>query len=1742
MRTNDDSPDTIMQPSHTSRGWHHQNLSERGQTTGTVFQPTHRSHHHHHLIHQRIEQYLFNEPDASIAGTVTRTASKRYWVPPPRSTIRDYETGIDRLRRLADRSGRQHRPWQDTAGMLILNASKLLPKLKHHPCTGKDADTTSSKSDKRRNGTASNPFPLPLSSRLALNCNVDAIPNHGSTLLDRDAWRWPQPVAVRGRTGHHQVAGQRTIGGFFTPAVKPAAAATAAAAATQHRRSHPRPRFYHPPTNPPPAAPPPTTAPPPPPSKSLRERPRTITFTENASANPNATSAQRWSRYTANSTIWFESSYFKGDCVHPAHPLAKMWNRNVQASTTAINTTSRRHNKARRSVDQGRRVQAMRRRVHAGTVRRPAACKPPSGDADDVLTYDLTHVVYAIIPTDTSGRIYVGCTSETAYIRHTRRLQLARSTSVPTSDLSPFEAHLRLRGATEALHEYYIMVLEHVPKPADMTDGEWRDETIKPYERFWITTLHTGLNQRGWNVEHAPATLAYVRGKPTTRRTPADPSSTQPPAHSRLARLNLRLRGGMPQAQRPHRRGRNAPRSIRNQHRAQRGLPPSQRMTLDAASRTSKLLKVAQRDPIAAGKHIVSLGPGALISVTRRLLTLSKRQGIPNLDVITRTLDAARQALRRRASQSVSKSRRSLVIIGYVDRCIERLRLARILTDPGALHQLPDDVWKQVGTPLAAYAYARPPFLTLNNATAAANAFEEKDRNDIDPPGNNHSARCPCSWPSMRKFIHPALGHVCTTDTDVIRDFDVGLADLFAKGTKHRTRPAILKPVDKEDDGTAPDAVEQRVINMVALAMESYYKKYLEKNEKVDCPREMFAAYDDIVAAQVNEFVKTLTAEEKRRMLYATEDAPVSKEQETILEQVHEVLHVNEADKESGRYTFTCKYLHDRWMQKEVTGDDSNYVLSQATTGELQKEIYDWAHARKYISKLSPTDPKDKDLSQLDLFCKQTHLATLYICVKTHKPIPAPRFIAGGRNNSIEAPCKWLHRILWSLKDDVDAMHCGIFNGIEAEWLSGRFTNTVNSSMIVNKSVDVVRRIRELAADVKHLTHTGKWTQNTKKESVHFGVHDFTSLFTTFKHDVIRDAMRSILTEIFDSKRTPRAVGPMYVSVSKFNDEDDDHPTPSWSNERPRDDDKRRNTRTYDLEEVMELIDFIIDHAFACIGDTTYDQDGTRRVGTSVYKQKCGIPMGYSPSPQLANFVLCWFEIKGLRKMVNNAINTPDGGSLDTPRGPAPADDATRTEVIERAARIGRSARMVDDVLFINLTEEEQLWAVDRMYQPAVTGLNTKMECCSPDDTITHMDLQIEWDGHGPHTILYDKREAFAKKGMMGRVRRCPHIDSFLSDSCKYDTLTGFLHRAHRNIMRRKEFAERAVEHILNMHQEDYSLRKLQAKAASFIRHHYLPRRKATAMQTWIRDRVEQGAAAAAAAQQQLQQQLDAVRAQAAARRITTLLRRNAIRKTATRTAAALLITSRLRRAAWRRSAHRFAAAQLAARHAAALTITTLIRAAAARRAEERNAAAETANAARVRRAAYESARARARIGVRIAQAAHASAASRLTRVAAARDLRRTIEYLRGRRHNRDEEWASNLLVYLQQQPSPPPPPPSPPPPQLRPPPPPPSQPPSPPPPTSTIRLAVLRRTLVDRFLSDRIREPTSTRPRDPRFTWEGNEKDRERLIRRIKRAAKQSADWAHARREPIPPAPAGNQPQEPATPMANPDHQPTSQ
>jgi len=145
-----------------------------------------------------------------------------------------------------------------------------------------------------------------------------------------------------------------------------------------------------------------------------------------------------------------------------------------------------------------------------------------------------------------NGRHYVGVTSEEPFIRHQRRVNSACNPNLDAKELAsfnPFERHLRKIGSTAALHDYYVIILEqrdlpsrlrrklasslgHSPGPEELAT-EWK-AFIAPFEKFWIATLHSSLQMRGWNVEHAPQGL---RRLPSGRYTSAYPHGVGRPSN-----------------------------------------------------------------------------------------------------------------------------------------------------------------------------------------------------------------------------------------------------------------------------------------------------------------------------------------------------------------------------------------------------------------------------------------------------------------------------------------------------------------------------------------------------------------------------------------------------------------------------------------------------------------------------------------------------------------------------------------------------------------------------------------------------------------------------------------------------------------------------------------------------------------------------------------------------------------------------------------------------------------------------------------------------------------------------------------------------------------------------------------------------------------------------------------------------------------------------------------------------------
>ena len=84
-------------------------------------------------------------------------------------------------------------------------------------------------------------------------------------------------------------------------------------------------------------------------------------------------------------------------------------------------------------------------------------------------------------------------------------------------------------------------MLEQVEREEGEGEVEWTARR-KRVERFWVSTLHTAYNKRGWNVEHAPATLQRQPGGRPTRRAVKGQERARDDQRKRNRRLKRRKR------------------------------------------------------------------------------------------------------------------------------------------------------------------------------------------------------------------------------------------------------------------------------------------------------------------------------------------------------------------------------------------------------------------------------------------------------------------------------------------------------------------------------------------------------------------------------------------------------------------------------------------------------------------------------------------------------------------------------------------------------------------------------------------------------------------------------------------------------------------------------------------------------------------------------------------------------------------------------------------------------------------------------------------------------------------------------------------------------------------------------------------------------------------------------------------------------------------------------------------------
>ena len=129
----------------------------------------------------------------------------------------------------------------------------------------------------------------------------------------------------------------------------------------------------------------------------------------------------------------------------------------------------------------------------------------------------------------------------------------------------------------------------------------------------------------------------------------------------------------------------------------------------------------------------------------------------------------------------------------------------------------------------------------------------------------------------------------------------------------------------------------------------------------------------------------------------------------------------------------------------------------------------------------------------------------------------------------------------------------------------------------------------------------------------HLGVHratsiqtfDFSTLYTSIPHDLLKSRMNSIINNAFEHKN--RAT--RYTHIKVYRNES------YFTSDPPNDDNK------YAASDICKMIEFLVDNVYV-------------RFGGQLFRQMVGIPIGRNCAPLLADLFLYSYENKFLDKLI----------------------------------------------------------------------------------------------------------------------------------------------------------------------------------------------------------------------------------------------------------------------------------------------------------------------------------------------------------------------------------------------------------------------------------------------------------------------------------------------------------------------------
>ena len=523
------------------------------------------------------------------------------------------------------------------------------------------------------------------------------------------------------------------------------------------------------------------------------------------------------------------------------------------------------------------------------------------------------------------------------------------------------------------------------------------------------------------------------------------------------------------------------------------------------------------------------------------------------------------------------------------------------------------------------------------------------------------------------------------------------LSDLIAKGPKYREPCKV--DLDKN-------------LSLLCEAVDQYALQ-CAKREIVELS--VLSSWKEMVKGQVEERISKL----KQNFKQPTGKMLRNVDVKACLSDLHDKCVFVPANKAPNSIIIICKRYYIETSIKELGLDNCSIPTGNSTNTSCQMSSEDIVNTHHTFMKSLGIELSDDD----------KRLPDLYWTPKLHKSPVKHCFIAGSSKCTTKQLSSLLTKILTVIKTGVEK-YCSIktsHTGVNNMWTLKNSTN--------------------LRSSLSHLgVHRATFIQT----------FDFSTLYTSIPHDLLKSRMNSIINNAFKYKNG----GTRYTHIKVGRNK-------SYFTSDPLNSDNK-----YTANDICKMVEFLVDNI--------YD-----RFGGQLFRQMVGIPMGTNCAPLLADLFFYSYENELLDKFVKEGKR-------------------------KLARKFNLSYRYTDDLISFNNKRFKEF--ISDIYPKELTISETteSTSIASFLDLLFIRDKSINIT-----TKLYDKRDAFGF-----HIVNFPFMSSNIPSATAYGVYASQLIRYARCCSNYSDFLLRHRALVTRLLSQGYKVNRLSNTFKKFCGRH----------------------------------------------------------------------------------------------------------------------------------------------------------------------------------------------------------------------------------------------------------------------------------------------------------------------------------